>query len=212
MPETEPADGGVDVDLQHVSSVVLGALVVAAVAAWVTAELAGPALVFPAVALVAGYLLNGRRGDRAKFVFVGYALVSLLAVSPVLFFLPDVLAGRSGQLSQTMAVVVTRLLLLVAGTVGYVVYRLAGGPGVVTRARDPDRRPALAGYVVAAVLLLLPFVLFVMDIVLGASALASLGVLGWRLLGLVAVAVAYAAYRLDGGRGVVDRVQATAAE
>jgi hypothetical protein len=196
---SETADTGVD--LQHLSSVVLGAVVVGATAAWVAAEVAGPVPVFVATALVAGYLLGARRGEREKLVFVGYAVVAILAVSPALFFLPDVLSGRTVVLFQTMTVVVTRMLLGVAGVVGYAVYRLDGGTGVLERARTPERRTAIAAYAVAVGLFVLPFVLFVVDLVAGTNAVELPGVLGWRLLGLVAVAIGYGAYRLDGDAG-----------
>lgn len=212
MPETEPLDETTALDLQHLSSVVLGALVVAALAAWVTADVLSPLVVGPVVALLAGYFLDDRPGDREKAVFVGYAVVALLAVAPVLFFLPDVLSGRTGSLSQTMTVVVARFILLGAMVVGYAVYRIAGGAGVVERARDPDGRRALAGYVVAAVLLILPFLLFLSDLLLATRALGTLSVFSWRLLGAVAVAVAYGAYRLDGGQALVERVRTATGE
>ncbi len=212
MPETESPDEAVDLDLQHLSSVALGAAVVAALAAWIAADLASPVLVFAGVALLTGYFLADRRGDREKAVLVGWAVVALLAVSPVLFFLPDVVAGRTGLLGQPMTVVVVRLLLVVTGVVGYVVYRLDGGAGVVQRARDPDARRALAGYLVAAAVLALPFVLFLSDLLVGTRALGALSVLLWRLLGVVAVGIAYGAYRLDGGAGLLSRVGTATAE
>lgn len=186
-------------DLQHLTSVLLGGLGVAAAAAWVAGELASPVIVFLAVAVMTGYLLDQRRGERAKLVLVGYAVAALLAVSPVLFVLPDVLAGRTGVLSQHMTVVVTRLLLLVAGILAYGTYRLDGGVGVLARARDPGRRRPLVGYLVAAVVLVAPVILFVVDLVAGTNLLDIGGTLGWRLSGILAVGIAFAASRVDDG-------------
>lgn len=183
---------GTDRDLGHVSSVLLGAVVVAAVAAWVAAEVAAVVVVFLAVAVMAGYLLDRRTGDRAKLVFVVYAVAAVIAASPVVFFLPDVLAGRASVLTQVMTVVLTRLLLLVAGVVAYIGYRLDGGTGVLARLRDSTARAGLAGYVVAAALVTVPFVAFLLDLVVGTDALGRLGSVGWRVLGLVGVVLAVA--------------------
>lgn len=211
MSGTELAGVDLNLDFQHVSSIVLGAVIIGATAAWVTSALATPLLVFPVAALVSGYLLSERPDDREKLVFVGYAVTGLLLVSPLLFFLPDVLSGRTVLLSQMMTVVITRFLLFITAIVGYIVYRLAGGAGVVERARNPDLRRGLAGYLVAAVLVFLPFVLFVLGLFGVVSALETLSPLLWRVVGLLAVGIAYAAYRLDGGRGVAERVQSVTA-
>jgi hypothetical protein len=209
LSETAPVEEGYDI--QHLSSVVLGALVVAVVATWFTSELARPLYVFPAAALLSGYLLNQRAGDREKLRLVGYTVVGLFVLWPALFFLPDIVAGKTVFLSQMMTVVVSRFLLLIAGIVGYVVYRLSGGAGVIERARDPDRRRGLAAYAVAAVLLLLPFVLFVLSLFAGTGDVEVLSVLLWRVLAVVAIAIAYGGYRADGGTGVVERVDSATA-
>jgi len=211
VSETESTGLDLDFDLQHISSVLIGAILIGVIAAWVTAALATPLLVFPVAALAAGYLLYERPDDREKLVFIGYVVTGLLLVSPLLFFLPDVISGRTVLLGQMMTVVLTRLFLLVTAIVGYIVYRVAGGTGVLQRARDPDLRPALAGYLVAAVLFFLPVVLFVLDLFGVVSVLETLSPLLWRVVGLLAVAIAYAAYRFGGGRGVVERVQSTTA-
>lgn len=186
-------------DLQHVSSVVLGAVVVAAVAAWVAAEVAGPVVVFPAVAGMAGVLLDRRAGDRAKLVFVGYAVAAVLAASPVLFFLPDVLVGRTSVLAQVMTVVLTRVLLLVGAVVAYAAYRVDGGRGVLERTRDPDARLALAGYGLAVVLLALPLLAFLLELTVGTDLLVLPDALGWRVVGLLAAVVAVVVRRREGG-------------
>ena len=211
MSETESAGFDLDVDFQHISSVVLGAIIIGATAAWVTAELATPLLVFPVAALASGYLLYARPDDREKLVFIGYVITGLLLVSPLLFFLPDVLSGRTVLLSQMMTVVLTRFLLFVTAIVGYIVYRISGGRGIVERARDPELRRGLAGYLVAAVLLFLPFVLFVLGLFGIISVLETLSPLLWRVVGILAIAIAYATYRIEGGRGVVERVQSVTA-
>lgn len=182
-------------DMAHLSSVILGALVVGGAAAWVAAQLASPVVVFLAAAAMTGVLLDRRRGDRRKLVLVGYAVAALVAVSPALFFLPDVLAGRTSVVSQLLTVVVTRLLWLAAGLVAYVTYRLDGGTGVRDAARAPGTRRRLAAYLVAAILVVLPLVLFVLDLVAGTDALDVTGALGWRVLALVAVAIAAVTFR-----------------
>lgn len=195
MSEAATADRGRDV--QHLSSVLLGAVLVGAVAAWVAALLADPVVVFPAAAAMTGVVLDRRRGERGKLVLVGYAVAALLAVSPALFFLPDLLAGRTGVVSQVMTVVVARLLWLAAGLVAYVTYRLDGGRGVLDRARRSGARGRLVALLVAAGLVVLPVGLFVLDFVAGTTTLELVGVVGWRLLALAAVGLVALAVLAD---------------
>lgn len=185
--------------LQHGSSVLLGAVAVAAVAAWAAAEVADPLIVFLGVSVMAGYLLDRRAGDRRKLVLVGYAVAGVVLVSPVLYLLPEVLAGRTSVLGQTMTVVLTRLFVLVAGVVAYGTYLLDGGAGIRAGLRDSGRRRAVAGYLVGVGLIVAPVLLFVLDLAVGTDLLPRVGALGWRLLGGLGLAVAAAARR-DSGR------------
>jgi hypothetical protein len=176
--------------MQHLSSVLLGAVIVAGTAAWIAAEVADPGIVFLAIAVVTGYLLDRRPTDRGKLVFVGYAVAAVIATSPLLVFLPDVLSGRTAVVSQIMTVVTTRFLLTVAGVLAYAAYRTDGGIGVLARARDNDARKRLAGYGLAALLFSAPLFAFLLDLVVQADVLAAPGASGWRGLGVLAVGIA----------------------
>lgn len=137
MPEEQQSlAGDLDVEFGHISGVVIGAVVVAAYAAWAIGDIVSWWFGFLATALVAGYLLYGREDDRDKLVFVVYSLAGLIALTPVLlFFIPDLLSDRTEIIFQTISVVFTLLFVTLGGIVGYVGYRLNGGQGVIQRAR-----------------------------------------------------------------------------
>ena len=137
MPEEQQSVvGDLDLEFGHISSVVIGAVVVAAYAAWVIGDLVSWWLGFLATALIAGYLLYGREDDRDKLVFVVYSLAGLIALTPfLLLFLPDLLSGRSDIVFQMISIVLIVFFAIIAGLVSYVGYRLNGGRGVIQRAR-----------------------------------------------------------------------------
>lgn len=95
--------------------------------------------------------------------------------------------------------------LVVAGGAGYV---LAGKP-------DARSQAVYGGYVLAGLLVLTPILMVLPDVLSGSTygpgalgmALLVGNVLLFVLFAIPAVAVAYVAYRLDGGRGVLQRVR-----
>jgi hypothetical protein len=131
---------GVDVERGHLVRVVLGAVVISLYAVWMAADLIARWLLFPVVAVLAGYLLFERDTAHEQTIFVGYAFAALLLVTPLLLFFPDVTGDFDRSLSSllftTANVLLFVLFAVVAGTVTYVTYRLDGGRGVVQRIRD----------------------------------------------------------------------------
>jgi len=139
MSETQAGVVDADVEPRHLLGVVAGAAVLALYASWMAADLVGRWLVFPVTAVVAGYLLYGREESGNKAVFVGYGLAAMLAVTPVVMILPDVL-GEFTEGPAAMALTVSNLLLVVlfllpATALAYVTYRFDGGRGIVQRVR-----------------------------------------------------------------------------
>lgn len=81
--------------LREVGRLLVGASVLGGYAAWAGADLLPRWLAFLVVALSAGYLLASNATARAQMVVVGYGLATLLAVTPALMILPDVLSAGS---------------------------------------------------------------------------------------------------------------------
>lgn len=133
---------GTDLDAGHVAAILAGAILLALYATWVTADLLARWLVFPLVALAAGYALSRRPTTRGKAIYVCTVLAGLLVLTPVFVLLPDVLsAGEYGVSPSSMVFTAGALFLVIlygipAAIVGYVGYRIAGGRGVLTRVRD----------------------------------------------------------------------------
>lgn len=128
------------VDPRHLSRVVLGAVVLALYATWMAADLVARWLLFPVVALLAGYLLYERRSAHDQTVFVGYALSILLVLTPILFVVPDITGGFDAGLSSLVFTVSNLMVLILFGilaaVVAYATYRYDGGRGVLRRIRD----------------------------------------------------------------------------
>lgn len=132
-------DSTVDIDPRHLAVVALGAVVLALYASWMAADLVARWLTIPLVVVIAGGLLYGRTSASDKLAFVGYALAALLALTPVLIILPDVL-GDFTESPVEMALTVSNLLLVVAfallaALVAYLAYRIDGGRGIIQRVR-----------------------------------------------------------------------------
>jgi len=131
-----------ELDLQQLSRVVVGASVLGLYAGWMTADVAARWLTFPAVSLLAGYVLFGKARRHDQVVFVGYGLAVLVALTPVMMVLPDLLsAGSYGVGSLELVFLRWNLYLLVlflipAAVVAYATYRFDGGRGVLARVRD----------------------------------------------------------------------------
>lgn len=128
-----------EIEPRHLTGIVVGAVVLGWYASWMAADLVGRWLTFPAVTLVAGYLLSGREDGRDKTVFVGYALAALVAVTPLAVVVPDVVGGfTEGPVEMGLTAsnaVLFVLFLLPAAAIAYVTYRLDGGQGVLERVR-----------------------------------------------------------------------------
>lgn len=142
MSETQPEVADAGVDSRHIAGVVIGAVVLALYASWMAADLVARWLTLPATAVVAGYLLSGRENGGAKTVFVGYALAAMLAVTPVVMILPDVL-GEFTEGPVAMGLTAANLLLVVlfflpAAVLAYATYRLDGGQGIIERVRGME--------------------------------------------------------------------------
>lgn len=132
-------DSPVDVDPQHLAGVAIGAVVVALYASWMAADLVARWLTIPVVVVIAGGLLYGRTSASDKLAVVGYMLAALLALTPVLIILPDVL-GDFTERPVEMAFTVSNVLLVVffallAALVAYLAYRVDGGRGIIQRVR-----------------------------------------------------------------------------
>lgn len=132
-------DSDGDVDPRHLAGVTLGAAVIALYASWMAADLVARWLTIPIVLVIAGSRLYGREGIGEKLAFVGYTLAALLALTPVLIILPDVL-GDFTESPAEMALTVSNALLVVvfvflAATLAYLTYRIDRGQGVIQRVR-----------------------------------------------------------------------------
>ena len=138
--ESTPTDNRTLISPGHAGGVVGGALVVSLYATWMAADLVARWLLFPVVAVIAGYLLHLRRTNREQVVFVGYTLAGLLVLTPVVMVLPDAVAGFDVG-SATMVFVAANALLfllfaLLAALVAAVTVRLDRGRGIVQHVRD----------------------------------------------------------------------------
>ena len=138
--ESTPTDDRTLISPGHAGRVGGGALVVSLYATWMAADLVGRWLLFPIVALMAGYLLHQRETGREQVVFVGYTLAGLLVLTPVIMVLPDGFAGF-GVGSATMLFMAANALLfllfaLLAAVVAVVTFRLDRGRGFVQHVRD----------------------------------------------------------------------------
>lgn len=142
----EDGDGGgvadeMDIDWGLLGNAVGGALILAWYATWITADLLARWIIFPLVALLAGYLLYQQDSGHDQGVYFGYRLAVLVLVTPLLLVLPDVLgADAYGVGGLTLLVTYTNILLgivfaIIAGIIAYVTYRYDGGTGLVARAR-----------------------------------------------------------------------------
>jgi hypothetical protein len=140
MSEARPSLADTDIEVRHAAGVVVGAVVLAYYAAWMSADIVSRLVVFPIVALAAGYLLFQREAPGEKTVYVGYTLAKLLAFTPLVFILPDVVGDyTAGPLELALTASNAALLvlfLLPAGVVAYATYRIDGGRGVVQRLRE----------------------------------------------------------------------------
>jgi len=141
--DAQAADGETgstdDLDYGHLSSVVLGAVVLALYAAWMGADLVPRWLLFPVVALLTGYILSQRESGHDKSIFVGYALAGMIFLTPLLFFVPDVTSGYNASTSELLFTssnfFLFVLFVIPAVVVAYVTYRADGGRGVFQRLR-----------------------------------------------------------------------------
>lgn len=139
----ESDDVGVadDVDWGLLGNAVGGALILAWYATWITVELLARWIVFPLVALLAGYLLYQQDTGHDQGVYFGYRLAVLVLVTPLFLVLPDVLgADAYGVGGLTLLVTYTNILLaivfaILAGIIAYLTYRYDGGTGLLARAR-----------------------------------------------------------------------------
>lgn len=137
---TTDADG-VDLEWGKLGNAVGGALILAWYATWITADLLARWIIFPLVALLAGYLLYQQDSGHDQGVYFGYRLAVLVLVTPLLIVLPDVLgADAYGVGGLTLLVTYTNILLgivfaIIAAIIAYVTYRYDGGTGLVARAR-----------------------------------------------------------------------------
>jgi hypothetical protein len=140
MSETQSRLADADIEPRHVSGVVVGAVVLALYTSWMAADIVSRLVVFPIVALVAGYLLYKREEPGRKAVYVGYSLAKLLVITPFVMILPDItgdFTAGAAEMGLTMAnLILVVLFLLPAAGVAYVTYRYDGGRGVVQRVRD----------------------------------------------------------------------------
>lgn len=118
-----------------------GAALLGLYASWAAADVATRWLTFVVVTLVVGYRLAEQSTVRKQSVTAGYVLAALLAITPVLVVLPDVLsAGQYGVSGLDMVALRWNLYLFVlfaipASVVAYLAYRLDGNPGIVSRIR-----------------------------------------------------------------------------
>ncbi len=139
-PDPTATDRRARISPGHVGGVVLGALAVSLYATWMAADLVGRWLLFPVVAVVAGYLLHQRETGREQLVFVGYTLAGLLVVTPVVVVLPDAVAGfdvgATTMLFMTSNALLFVLFALLAGVVAAVTFRLDRGRGIVQHVRQ----------------------------------------------------------------------------
>lgn len=140
MSETQSSLAETDIEVRHVTGVVTGAAVLAYYASWMSADIVSQLVVFPVVALVAGYLLSRRTAPGEKSVYVGYTLAKMLALTPLVFVLPDVVGDfTAGPLDMALTAsnaLLFLVFLLPAVAVAYVTYRVDGGRGIVQRVRD----------------------------------------------------------------------------
>jgi hypothetical protein len=140
MSEARPSLADTDIEMRHAAGVVVGAVVLAYYAAWMSADVVPRLVVFPVVALAAGYLLSRRDEPGEKTVYVGYTLAKLLALTPIVFILPDIVGDvTTGPLELALSASNVFLLvffLLPATAVAYVTYRIDGGQGVLGRLRE----------------------------------------------------------------------------
>ena len=138
--ESTPTDDRTLISPGHAGRVVVGALVVSLYATWMAADLVGRWLLFPVVAVVAGYLLHQRDTSREQLVFVGYTLAGLLVVTPVVVVLPDAVAGfdvgATTMLFMTSNALLFVLFALLAAVVAAVTFRLDRGRGIVQHVRQ----------------------------------------------------------------------------
>lgn len=140
MSEAQLSVGNADIEMRHAAGVVVGAVVIALYTSWMAADVVSRTVVFPVVALAAGYLLSRREEPGQKSVYVGYTLAKLVALTPLVFVLPDVSGDFTAgalELALTMSnAILFVLFLLPAGVLAYVTYRADGGRGVAQRIRD----------------------------------------------------------------------------
>ncbi|MFT4945704.1 MAG: hypothetical protein ACI9K3_001654, partial [Halovenus sp.] len=112
MSETQFRVGGVDIEPRHVAGVALGAAVIAFYTAWMAADVVSRVVVFPIVALAAGFVLSRQTEPGQKSVYVGYTLSKLLVLTPFVFVLPDV-SGDFTAGAAELALTVSNLILFV---------------------------------------------------------------------------------------------------
>jgi hypothetical protein len=140
MSETRSGVTDTDIQVRHVAGVVVGAVVIAYYASWMAADVVARQVVFPVVALAAGYLLYRREEPGEKTIYTGYTLARLLAITPLVFIIPDIVGDfTTGPLELALTASNAALFivfLLPAAAVAYVTYRVDGGRGVIQRVRE----------------------------------------------------------------------------
>lgn len=140
MSETQFRVGGVDIEPRHAAGVALGAAVIAFYTAWMAADVVSRVVVFPIVALAAGFVLSRQTEPGQKSVYVGYTLSKLLVLTPFVFVLPDVsgdFTAGAAELALTVSnLILFVLFLLPAGLLAYITYRADGGRGILQRLRE----------------------------------------------------------------------------
>lgn len=141
MSTGTPEDRLPSTDRRHLLAAALGALVLAAYAAWLLADLVPRWVVGPLVAVGAGLRLAAKSSRRDQAAAVCFALAAMIAVTPIAMVLPNALAaGTYGASPIALTLHVGTLILLfpflfVAVVIGYVGLRLGGAPGLIARLR-----------------------------------------------------------------------------
>lgn len=118
---------------------IVAGLILGTYATWITADLIVQWVMFPVVFAMASYLCYRKDGRHAQWVFVGYGLAVLVAVTPVFLVLPDaLLADAYGIGAIPLVFMYANFLLLLGfailgGTIAYITYRFDGGTGILAR-------------------------------------------------------------------------------
>lgn len=118
-------DLGREFAVDRVAIATVGAVVLGLYATWITADLVSRWLVFAVVVLGAGYLLLDQPDRRGAIAYAAYVLAGLLAATPILLAIPDVLAadqfgvGPVALVTTTANAILLVVFLALAAVVGY---------------------------------------------------------------------------------------------